>query len=161
GGADRAADTAALRATGGEVRTADAWAAATHPRTGPQVRLGLFVVLGIALVYTAIALAGTLVMVNSVRAGELRTLRLAGATRAQGVAVVAGESLLAVGIGALLGAAVTAVNLAGLAAALAALSAPVTPDLPWTVLGASVAACALIAVTAGIAPVLAGRRTVR
>jgi putative ABC transport system permease protein len=161
GGADRSAVTAALRATGGDVRTADAWAAATHPRTGPQVRLGLLVVLGIALVYTAIALANTLVMAGSARAGELRALRLTGATRTQIAAVAAGESLLAVGIGVLLGAAVTAVNLACLLAALAALSAPVTPDLPWTVLGASAAACALIAATAGIAPVLTGRRVVR
>ncbi|MGW1885747.1 FtsX-like permease family protein [Streptomyces sp. NPDC001970] len=162
-GADRTAVAMALRATGGEVRTADAWAAATHPRTSPRTRLGLVVVLGIALVYTAIVLANTLLMAGSVRSAELRSLTLAGATRGQVVRVVAGESLLAVAIGVLLGGAVTAVNLTGLAAALATLSAPVTVDVPWTALGASAGACALIAVVAGVggvAPALGrtGRR---
>ncbi|MBO0516541.1 FtsX-like permease family protein, partial [Streptomyces beijiangensis] len=105
-GADRAVVTAALvAATGGEVRTADQWLAATHPRTNAQTRLGLWVVLGIALLYTAIGLAGTLVMAMSVRKEELRALGLVGATRSQVLRVVAGESLLAVGIGAALGAA--------------------------------------------------------
>ncbi|MGX6742764.1 ABC transporter permease [Streptomyces peucetius] len=139
------------RSTGGTVRTVADWAAATHPRTGPQTRLGLLVVLGIALVYTAIALAGTLLMATSARAGELAALRLAGATRAQVLRVVAGEALLAVAVGAVLGAAITAVNLAGLGAALAALSAPVTVVVPWGTAGAALAACAGIAVLAATA----------
>ncbi|GGW61612.1 FtsX-like permease family protein [Streptomyces xantholiticus] len=126
-------------------------AAATHPRTGPQTRLGLLVVLGIALVDTAIALAGTLLMATSARAGELAALRLAGATRAQVLRVVAGEALVAVAVGAVLGAAITAVNLAGLGAALAALSAPVTVVVPWGTAGAALAACAGIAVLAATA----------
>ncbi|MEV3990100.1 ABC transporter permease [Streptomyces sp. NPDC049837] len=138
---------AALRATGGTVSTADAWAA---PRTGPQTRLGLLVVLGIALLYTAIALANTLVMATSVRGGELRSLRLAGATRPQALAVVAGETLLAVAVGAVLGAAVAAVSLAGLAAALASLSAPVTITVPWGTVGAVLGGCALVAVASAL-----------
>ncbi|UYQ63561.1 ABC transporter permease [Streptomyces peucetius] len=138
-------------ATGGTVRTVAEWAAATHPRTSPQTRLGLLVVLGIALVYTAIALAGTLLMATSARAGELTALRLAGATRAQVLRVVAGEALLAVAVGAVLGAAVTAVNLAGLGAALAALSAPVTVVVPWAIAGTALGACAAIAVLAATA----------
>ncbi|MFF9869250.1 FtsX-like permease family protein [Streptomyces sp. NPDC013953] len=146
--ADPAAVTAALReATGGTVAPADARAA---PATSPQTRLGLLVVLGIALLYTVISLASTLLMATSVRGRELRSLRLAGATRAQVLRVVAVETLVAVGIGAVLGAAVTAVNLSGLAAALAALSAPVTLALPWTVLAASLAACALVAVPSAL-----------
>ncbi|MEU0087116.1 FtsX-like permease family protein [Streptomyces sp. NPDC006274] len=148
-GASLDAVAAELRdATGGTVRTAADWAAETYPRTGPQTRLGLLVVLGIALVYTAIALAGTLLTATSARAGELATLRLAGATRGQVLRVVAGEALLAVAVGAVLGAAVTAVNLAGLAAALAALSAPVTLAVPWATAGAALGACAGVAVLA-------------
>ncbi|MFI2352237.1 ABC transporter permease [Streptomyces sp. NPDC019443] len=152
-GADLDAATDALRrTTGGTVRTTDAWAAATHPRTSPQTRQGLLVVLGIALVYTAIALAGTLLMATSARAGELTSLRLAGATRAQILRVVAGETLLAVAIGTLLGLAVTAVNLMGLGTALAALSAPVTVTVPWGTVGSAAGACAVVAVVAALPP---------
>ncbi|MFF8291292.1 FtsX-like permease family protein [Streptomyces sp. NPDC016309] len=140
-------DPAVLRATGGTVATVGAWAA---PRTGPQTRLGLFLVLGIALLLALIALANTLVMATSVRGRELRSLRPAGLTRPQVLAVVAGETLLAVGIGAVLGAAVAAVNLAGLGAALASLSAPVTLRVPWPALAATVSACALVALTAAL-----------
>ncbi|WP_055604086.1 ABC transporter permease, partial [Streptomyces aureus] len=74
----------ALEASGGTVRTADAWAdAARAPSGSPQARLGMVLVLGIALVYTVIGLANTLLMATSVRGGELASLRLAGATRAQ------------------------------------------------------------------------------
>ncbi|WP_328398153.1 FtsX-like permease family protein [Streptomyces sp. NBC_00390] len=132
-------------ATGGTVRPVAEWVADTHPRTGPQTRLGLLVVLGIALVYTAIALAGTLLMATAARTGELKSLRLAGATRAQVLRVVAGEALLAVAVGGVLGAAVTAVNLAGLGAALASLSAPVTIAVPWGTAGLALGACAVIA----------------
>ncbi|NWF27064.1 ABC transporter permease [Streptomyces sp. PKU-EA00015] len=139
------------RATGGSVRDRDAWAAAAHPRTNPQTRTGLLVVLGIALVYTAIALAGTLLMATSARTGELASLRMAGATRAQVLRVVAGEALLSVAVGAVLGAAVTAVDLAGLAVALRALSAPVAVTVPWGAAGLALGACAVVAVLSAVA----------
>ncbi|WP_328861346.1 ABC transporter permease [Streptomyces sp. NBC_00306] len=152
GAAEPAAVREALRASGGEVRTADAWAAATHPRTSPKTRLGLLVVLGIAVLYTVIALGNTLLMATAVRSREFGSLRSAGATRAQILRVVAGESLLAVGIGALLGAAVTAVNLVGLGAALASLSAPVTVTIPWGTAGAAAGVCAVVALAAALLP---------
>ncbi|MFD3928989.1 FtsX-like permease family protein [Streptomyces sp. NPDC058614] len=147
-GADRAAVAAALRSTGGTVRTTSAWLAATHPRTGPQTRIGLLVVLGIALVYTGISLAGTLLMATSARGAELRSLRLAGATHGQVLRVVAGETAVGVGVGALLGATVTGVNLGGLAAALGRLSAPVGVGVPWGVVAGCVGVCLAIGVGA-------------
>ncbi|PIM71025.1 ABC transporter permease [Streptomyces sp. JV178] len=127
GGADREAVGAALRESGpqGRVWSAGEWLEANRPRGGAQTRLGLFVVLGIALLYAGIALAGTLLMATSARGAELRSLRLAGATRGQVRVVVAGEALVAMAVGAVLGAAVAAVNLAGLAGALGLLGAPV------------------------------------
>ncbi|SPF04483.1 ABC transporter permease [Streptomyces sp. MA5143a] len=127
GGADREAVGAALRESGagGRVRSAGEWLEANRPQGGARTRLGLFVVLGIALLYAGIALAGTLLMATSARGAELRSLRLAGATRGQVRLVVAGEALAAMAVGAVLGAAVSAVNLAGLAGALGLLGAPV------------------------------------
>ncbi|WP_329119073.1 ABC transporter permease [Streptomyces sp. NBC_01353] len=148
----------ALGAAGGTVRTVEEWAAATHPTTSPQTRLGLLLVLGIALVYTVIALANTLLMATSVRGAELAALRLAGATRTQILRVVTGEAALAVAIGAALGLAVTAVNLGALGAGLAALSAPVSLSVPWTAVGAAAGVCAAVAVTASALPAWRGTR---
>ncbi|MFE0101398.1 FtsX-like permease family protein [Streptomyces sp. NPDC059009] len=158
-GADRAAVARALRAaTGGEVRTADAWLAATHPRTKEQTRLGLLMLLGISLLYTAISLASTLLMASSVRGPELRSLRLAGATRAQIRLVAAGEATVAVAVGALLGLAVTLVNLGGLNTALTRLSAPVAglAGVPWGTVGACAAVCWVVALVAGVATAARG-----
>lgn len=143
----------ALEASGGTVRSADAWAAAGHREGGnPQNRLGMILVLGIALVYTVIGLANTLLMATSVRRGELSSLRLAGATRAQILRVVTGEATLAVAIGTLLGLGVTALVLGTLGAGLAALSAPVALALPWGTVGAAAGACATVAVAASALP---------
>ncbi|MFJ8668601.1 FtsX-like permease family protein [Streptomyces sp. NPDC093600] len=142
----------ALSAAGGPVRTVAEWAAATHPSSSPETRLGLLLVLGIALVYTVIALANTLLMATSVRGGELASLRLAGATRAQVLRIVTGEAGVAVAIGAVLGLAVTAVNLAGLGAGLAALSAPVAVTVPWGAVGAAAGVCGAVAVGAAALP---------
>ncbi|MGW7078662.1 FtsX-like permease family protein [Streptomyces sp. NPDC054866] len=152
-GADRDEVAGALRerfAGGGEglrVRTAEEWLAATHPATKPQTRLGLLVLLGIALIYTAISLAGTLLMATSVRGPELRSLRMAGATEGQVRLVIAGESLLAVGVGAALGLAVTLLNLGTLSAGLSRLSAPAgVLVVPWGVVGVAVGVCAVVGV---------------
>ncbi|CAM5671578.1 FtsX-like permease family protein OS=Streptomyces alboniger OX=132473 GN=CP975_19480 PE=3 SV=1 [Streptomyces alboniger] len=148
-GAEEAPAAAALAAvSGGEVRTAEQWLAATHPRTKAQTRLGLLMLLGISLVYAAISLASTLLMAGSVRGPELRSLRLAGATRRQVRLVLAGEALAAVAAGALLGLAVTAVNLAGLSTGLASLSVPAGVTVPWHEVGVCAGVCAVVGVGA-------------
>ncbi|MFF1687205.1 ABC transporter permease [Streptomyces sp. NPDC058254] len=149
------------------IRTAAAWLNATHPRVKPQTRQGMLLLLGIALTYTAISLAGTQLMAASVRDGELRALRTAGATRAQVRWMLAGEALVAVAAGTALGLAVIALNLGGLAAALGRLSptgAGVLPGLgagvvvPWGVVGGAVGLCAVVAVGAGVLGAGWGRR---
>ncbi|MFE0172434.1 FtsX-like permease family protein [Streptomyces sp. NPDC059002] len=159
-GADRGAAVAALAAgSGGEVRSAEAWLAAAHPRVKAQTRVGLLMLFAISLAYTAISLASTLLMAASVRGGEVRALRMAGATRGQVRVVVAGEAVVAVAVGALLGLAVTAVGLGGLAAGLARLSVPVGVGMgvgvPWGVVGVGVGVCGVVG--AGVAGVAVAR----
>lgn len=93
-----------------------------------------------------------LLMAGSVLSSELNALRLVSATRSRVLAVVAGETLFAVAIGALLGLAATAVNLAGLGAALASLSAPVTVSVQWPLVGGAAGVCAVVAVGAALLP---------
>ncbi|MFD0074444.1 FtsX-like permease family protein [Streptomyces sp. NPDC127166] len=139
-----AATVRALEASGGTVG---------HVVTGASPnRLGMILVLGIALVYTVIGLANTLLMATSVRGGELASLRLAGATRGQILRVVTGEATLAVTIGTVLGLMVTGVVLGTLGAGLAALSAPVALVLPWPVIGAAAGVCGVVAVAASSVP---------
>ncbi|MFB7941106.1 FtsX-like permease family protein [Streptomyces sp. NPDC056049] len=113
---------------------------------------GLRLVLVLVLLYTVIALASTLLMATSVRGGELASLRLAGATRAQALRAVTGEAVLAVAIGTALGLGVTAAVLGALGAGLAALSAPVVLAVPWLPTGAAAGVCALVAVAASALP---------
>ncbi|MFA3841215.1 ABC transporter permease [Streptomyces aureus] len=165
-----AAATDALRAaTSGRdvlVRTAAAWLNATHPRVKPQTRQGMLLLLGIALTYAAISLAGTQLMAASVRDGELRALRRAGATRAQVRLMLAGEALVAVAAGTALGLAVTALNLGGLAAALGLLSPESGAGagleagvvVPWGVVSSAVGVCAVVAVGTGVLGAGWGRR---
>lgn len=154
--ATREATTASIREAaaryGTTVRTKADWVAATHPRTNRFTVLGFVLVLGIALVYTAIALANTLLMATADRAGELRLLRLAGATRTQVLAVTTAESLLTATVGALLGTAVTAINLTGMRAALSVLGVDSPVVVPWLPMAAVAAVCTTLATLCTLLP---------
>ncbi|GAA2449155.1 hypothetical protein GCM10010405_35710 [Streptomyces macrosporus] len=156
GGADRAAVAGGLRdtlaGTGAEVLTREAWLRAESPRPDGTTRLGFALVLGIALVYTGIALANVLVTAASDRVRDPAVLRLTGATGPQVLWWAAAEALTVVAVGAVLGALVAGLNLLGLWAApgLSGVWAPVV--VPWDVLGVSVGACAVLAVLAATVP---------
>ncbi|MFE6520268.1 FtsX-like permease family protein [Streptomyces sp. NPDC057794] len=153
-GADPRAVAGALRAAAGDGRvlTREAWLRATAPGTDRTTRLGLLLVLGIALLYTGISVANTTAMDRSGRVRDLAVLRLAGATPGQVLRLTGAEALTVVSAGALLGLLVTGVNLAGLWAALALQSAPPVLAVPWQALGTTAAACALLAVTCATVP---------
>ncbi|RKT19279.1 putative ABC transport system permease protein [Streptomyces sp. 1114.5] len=138
-GADRTAALAAARVSatpyGATVLTRADWLAVAAPATGRIARLRTALVLGLAVVYTGITLAGTLLTTTADRRRELALLRLAGATRAQVVRLVTAESVLVAAVGAALGCAVTAAQLATMHAALAALGVPAPWALPWRPVG--------------------------
>ncbi|WP_141205934.1 FtsX-like permease family protein [Streptomyces griseorubiginosus] len=158
-GADPAAVAAALTKAGGHVFTKDQWVRASYPETDRTTRYGFVLVLGIALLYTGISLANTMVMATSDRVRDLAVLRLAGATRCQVLRMVAGEALMVVAVGGVLGLLVAALNLAGMWSALGLLSVWSPVELPWAELGATVGACAVLAVVFSVAPAgLAMRR---
>ncbi|MFJ9245551.1 ABC transporter permease [Streptomyces sp. NPDC101776] len=154
GGADAGTVAAglrrAVRASGGDVLTRDAWLRAMRPETNRTTRAGFFLVLGIALLYTGISLANTMVMATSDRARELAVLRLAGATRWQVLRLVGAEALMVVMVGGLLGALVAGLNLAGMWGALGLLSVWTSIEIPWATL-AAVGACAVLAVVSAVA----------
>ncbi len=134
------------------VLTRDEWLRTTHPGTDRNTRLGLLLVLGIALLYTGISLANTLIMATPDRVRDLTTLRLTGATTGQVLRLVAFEALTVVLVGGVLGLLVAALNLLGMGGALGLLSAWTPPAVPWAALGSVVAACAVLAVTSAVVP---------
>lgn len=162
-GGDRHAVAAALdtaaAGTGTRVATRAEWLAPTTPGPDDHTRTGLRMILGIALLATATALANTLVMATSGRGRDLAVLRLAGATVPQVLRLVVAEAVAAVGVGALLGGAVAAVNLLVVRCALALLGVTSAVVVPWAVLGLVVAAAALLAAGSAVLPALSALRT--
>ncbi|WP_340378268.1 ABC transporter permease [Streptomyces sp. SS7] len=161
-GADPETVAAKLRAVDGvRVLSRAQWVASAYPGTNRTTRLGVLLVLGVALVYTGIALVNTLVMAAAERRRERAVLRLAGVTGGQILRLTVAEALTVVGVGAVLGLLVTLVNLAGMWGALRLVSAPATLVVPWPALGAVTAACAVLAVGSAVVPVAvsAARRT--
>ncbi|MEU1350737.1 ABC transporter permease [Streptomyces sp. NPDC005795] len=147
------------RATGTAVVTRAGWLSAGHRQSGANTRLGLLMVLLIALVYTGIALANTQVMATSDRVRDLAVLRLAGATKAQVLRLVGAEALLVVAVGAVLGGAVAALDLFGVRAALGLLDVHSAVVVPWGVIGSVLAVCALLAVVFAVLPATLALRT--
>ncbi|MFF3528531.1 FtsX-like permease family protein [Streptomyces rubiginosohelvolus] len=162
-GGDRRAVAAALDTaaadTGTRVATRAEWLAPTAPGPDDHTRTGLRMILGIALLSTATALANTLVMATSGRGRDLAVLRLAGATVPQVLRLVVAEAVAAVGVGAVLGGVVAAVNLLVVRCALALLGVTSAVVVPWAMLGLVVAAAALLAAGSAVLPALSALRT--
>lgn len=161
--ADRAAVAVTLRkasaATGAEVLTKNAWVSEHYPRSSENTRLGLLMILGIALVYTSIALANTLVMTTSDRVRDLALLRLSGATKAQVLRLVALEALVVVAVGTVIGGAVSVLNLLSVWGALALLNVWSAVVVPWGTIGVVVAASVVLATVSAVLPASLALRT--
>jgi putative ABC transport system permease protein len=93
-----------------------------------------------------------MVMATSDQVRDLAVLRLAGATRWQVLRCVGAQALLVVMVGGALGLLAAGLNLMGMWGALRLLSVRATIEIPWTTLGATVAACAVLAVISSVAP---------
>ncbi|MFD4126167.1 FtsX-like permease family protein [Streptomyces globisporus] len=162
-GGDRRAVAAALDTaaadTGTRVATRAEWLAPTAPGPDDHTRTGLRMILGIALLSTATALANTLVMATSGRGRDLAVLRLSGATVPQVLRLVVAEAVAAVGVGAVLGGVVAAVNLLMVWCALALLGVASAVVVPWAMLGLVVAAAAFLAAGSAVLPALSALRT--
>jgi putative ABC transport system permease protein len=152
GDADRAALARAAAGGGGAlVSTAD-YLSARDTQQNRTNDLALTAVLGLALLYTGIAVANTLVMTTGERAPELAALRLVGATPRQLLRMIGLESVLVAVIGILLGGVVTAITVVGMRSGLAPLAPRVPLAVPWRPVGAIAAACLVIAVLASLIP---------
>ncbi len=147
-GADRAAvGKALLAAVAGQpatvinrARQVSAMRAASHE----QSRSTTILVLGIALAYSLIAIANTMVMAASGRRRELAALNLAGVTKGQILGYVTAESLAGVALGAIVAVASALPVLIVMLLDLTGLIGSFPVSLPWAAVGAITATCAVI-----------------
>ena len=142
-GADPAAVTKTLRGKGFEVSTVADWVASTSARR-EQDDVGIMVVLmGLAGLYTALAVVNSVVIAYAARRHEFATARVTGLKRVQVVRMALIESCAVTFIGLFLGGLVVAGTLLGVGAATgSALGTPVVA-VPWT-LGSILAAGAFV-----------------
>ncbi|GAB3148286.1 ABC transporter permease [Micromonospora sonneratiae] len=122
-------------------------------------RLALIAVLGMALLYTGIAIANTLVMATADRSRDLATLRLTGATPGQVLRMIGLEALLVGLVGTVLAGAVAAGMSAGLRAGLADFVSQPQLVVPWAPIGLIVAACLAVTLVASLVPAALAMRT--
>ncbi len=122
--------------------------AAQRAATHKQSRTTTFLVIGIALAYSLIAVANTMVMASSGRRRELAALNLSGATRRQVLGYVAAESLVVAILGAVVSLLAGACVMAVQRIALADLIGDFPLSVPWQQTGVVAGACAVIGVLA-------------
>jgi putative ABC transport system permease protein len=151
-GARLAAVRAAAAAGGGVAVRTSGYLSAAHAENDRINRLAAIAILGMALAYTGIAIANTLVMATGDRTRELATLRLSGATPGQVLRLIGLEACLVSVIGTLLAAAVTAATVTGLRHGLLGLAPSVRVVIPWLPLAGIALACLVIAVLGSLIP---------
>jgi putative ABC transport system permease protein len=151
-GADLSAVGAVAARDGGAVIPATDYLDAADKEQEHTGQLALIAVLGVSLIYTAIAIANTLVMATGDRAGELATLRLTGATPRQVLRVIGVEAVLVTVVGVLLSAVVTGITVLGMRSGLTPVAARVSLVVPWWPLGGIAGTCLVLAVLSSLVP---------
>jgi putative ABC transport system permease protein len=122
--------------------------------------LATVALLGMALLYTAIGIANTLLMATSGRARDVAVLRLSGATPGQVLRMIGAEAVLVTALGAVLAVVAVVPAVAGLVLALRGKNPEVLIVVPWWPVTAIAGACLVIALAASLVPagVLVRRR---
>ncbi|TQS40759.1 ABC transporter permease [Cryptosporangium phraense] len=151
-GAPAVAVRAAVAPLGARAVDRRTYADSVRAQTDEGNQLALVALLGVALLYTGLAIVNTLLMATFDRRRELALLRLSGATPRQGLRVVVGEAALVVLVGTGLAVAATVLSLIGLAQALGRMVASAGPSIPWLPIGVAAAVCLVLAVVATALP---------
>lgn len=168
-GADAAqvagAADAVAREYGAAAFDRESWLERSAADSEREGRILVLVLLGMALLYTGIAIANTLVMAAEQRASGVLLLRRLGATGGQVLRSVLWETLTVVVVGGILGIAAAGVTVLGMSRALDGAGGASFP-VPWAEMGGVLGGCLLIAMIASssrpssssVPPGLPGRR---
>jgi putative ABC transport system permease protein len=141
-----------LGGTGAEALPAEQWEAAQSDGVREGNQLGLILLLGPAALYSAIAIANTLLMGSLQRGHEFTTSRLLGATPGQIRRMVLWESTLVGAVALSLGTAITLTVGVLLRHAMTSGMSQVPMTVPWVTLLGIAAVCLVLAVGSALAP---------
>ncbi|MFC7241655.1 FtsX-like permease family protein [Catellatospora aurea] len=149
----------AVAGLGARPLSAAAYAASGQDEDDRLVWVFTALLIGVSAGFALLAVVNTMLMSTTGRAGDLRVLKLSGATRAQVLGLLAAETAAVVVTGAALGLAVAVAALAALADGLSGqLGVAVPMVIPWGTLAATVGVCLVLAVVAALLPALGSRR---
>ncbi|MEV4417516.1 FtsX-like permease family protein [Catellatospora sp. NPDC049609] len=149
----RPADSAAVRGLGARWVTAAAYAREAGDEDDRLVWVFTVVLIGVSAGFGLLAVVNTTLMAAASRAGDLRVLRLSGATRRQVLGALAAETAAVVLVAGGVGLAVAVAALAALARGLTVqLGVGVPMVVPWDTLAATVGVCLVLAVAAALPP---------
>ncbi|MEV4620904.1 ABC transporter permease [Asanoa sp. NPDC049573] len=158
----QAADPTAV-ATGlaglGQVMTTTQWVDAYTDDQQQMSTNIMIALLGMAMVYTLIAMVNAVVIAASDRRAEFAAARVTGLTRGQVVGAALAESMGVVAIGVLLGILAAAGTLAGMAAAVRDMIGVSVASVPWALGSAVVAVAVVVVATASVLTTLSATRT--
>nr|WP_260408399.1 ABC transporter permease [Planomonospora venezuelensis] len=147
---------------GGRVLGAEAYARNAGDEEDRLVWVFTLILVGMAVGYTGLAVANTMVMATAGRAADFRVLRLSGATSRQVIGMVSAESAAVTGLGTALGMAVAFPALLGMRSGLSEqIGAAAALVVPWPVVLVVVGGCLALAVGAAVLPALAAVRRAR
>ncbi|MYW02896.1 ABC transporter permease [Streptomyces sp. SID3343] len=149
---------ARTRELGADVLRADEWGRAPAGGGGRHSRAGVAVIVGLAVLYTSVAIVNTTATVTFDRRRYIAALRLAGATNGQVTRYLAGETLIPIAVGFVLAAGVTAVQLGGTWIAAYRYAGPTGVVLPWAEVGVVTVVAAGLALAATVIPALVTMR---
>ncbi|MFG7940392.1 ABC transporter permease [Streptomyces cacaoi] len=152
---------AVAREYGAGALSRDAWLDNSARSAEQEGRVLVLVLLGLALIYTGIAIANTLVMAAEQRAAGVLLLRRLGATGGQVVRSVLWETLTVVAVGGVLGLAAAGVTVLGMGRALTDAGGGASFPVPWAEMGGVLGGCLLVAVTASLVPTVLQLRATR
>ncbi|MGG7613241.1 ABC transporter permease, partial [Streptomyces sp. ZG43] len=155
GGAD-----AVAREYGAAAFDRESWLERSAADSEREGRILVLVLLGMALLYTGIAIANTLVMAAEQRASGVLLLRRLGATGGQVLRSVLWETLTVVVVGGILGIAAAGVTVLGMSRALDGAGGASFP-VPWAEMGGVLGGCLLIAMIASLIPTVLQLRSTR
>jgi putative ABC transport system permease protein len=140
-----------LEGTDAKVLTADAWIEQMDDQTRANNDLGLWILLGPAGLYAAIAIVNSVLVGASQRRGALRTVSMLGATRDQLCRMAMWEAGLVGAAGLRVGGAVTPLTGWMVTSATSADVADQPFTVPWLPLSAIVATCVALTLVAAYA----------
>ncbi|MDG4821526.1 ABC transporter permease [Asanoa sp. WMMD1127] len=157
--ADDPAAAAAGLAGLGQVSTAAQWVDAYSSEQQEISDHIMVALIGMAMVYTVIAMANAVVIAASDRRAEFAAARVTGLTRGQVVVSALAESLAVVAIGVLLGVLAATGSVLGMASAVKDLVGVSVVSVPWTMLGGVVALSVVVVGLTSVLTTLSATRT--